>query len=154
MVPDVVPPIIEVDVGTAKLPVPSETWAVNVLPALNTPVMVNGTLMVEQAQKGLPTIAPKVMLLAEGVARVISSMATEGSVPTPSSLFFQRKPIFTLATLLQATGNATEYAVHRPCGEQVPNEVMAGVDKKVHDVPLLIEYSTVIKSLPAIPCNI
>ena len=43
-----------------------------------------------------------------GTVSVISSTAKDGSVPTPSSLFTQRKPIFTLALLLHAGGKAKE----------------------------------------------
>ena len=45
---------------------------------------------------------------------VILSIATEGSVPTPSSLFFQLKPILTLGLLLAEAGNTILAADHVP----------------------------------------
>lgn len=56
---------------------------------------------------------------AEAEVKVRSSIATEGSVPTPSSLFVQRKPIFTAGLLFAETGKAVAgKAVQRPCPPQ------------------------------------
>ena len=49
-----------------------------------------------------------------GTVSVISSTAKDGSVPTPSSLFTQRKPIFTFGLLLALAGSGTVNAVHNP----------------------------------------
>jgi hypothetical protein len=49
-----------------------------------------------------------------GVRRLTLSTANDGSVPTPSSLFTQRKPIFTVALLLAEAGNVTPIVSQRP----------------------------------------
>lgn len=81
---------VPIDTGEAKLPVASDNCAVYIFPAVNVPVLVNGTLKVLQAQKGLPVIVPVVIvLLVVTVDSRMLSTAKEGSLPALSLLFTQ-----------------------------------------------------------------
>lgn len=87
MVPAVVCVIVPMLVGDAKLPLAAESCAVNILPLLNVPLMVKGTLTEAvsplPAQKGEPLMVEVVMDAAEmGVLEtVISSTLNSGRVP-------------------------------------------------------------------------
>jgi hypothetical protein len=95
---------VPIAVGAAKLPNASDNCAVYTFPAVKVPVAVKGTFIEPQAQKGLPAIAPVVIvLLAVTAVRVMSSTANEGSLPA-ELLFLQRKPIFTLGFPSQTAG--------------------------------------------------
>lgn len=81
---------------------------------------------------------------------VMLSMAIEGSLPTPSSLFTQEKPIFTLGLLLAVAGNTRLAADQVPWPEQ--EAVMAdwGMAPRLAQV-VPLKYQTLAKSLPTVP---
>jgi hypothetical protein len=64
-----VPALVEVSVpmatGLAKLPVASESCAVNMFPAVKVPLMVYGTFTAAPAQKGEPVIVVEVVMDCE-----------------------------------------------------------------------------------------
>jgi hypothetical protein len=77
----------------------------------------------------------------EAVDKVISSTANDGSVPTPSSLLTQRKPILIFGLLLADAGNETEYVVQRPWPPQpVLLVALREVFAATHDDPLYVNH--------------
>ena len=81
---------------------------------------------------------------------VISSIATEGSLPTPSSLLIQEKPILTFGLLLADAGKTRLAADQVPCPEQEALIADWGtVPMLAHVVPS--KYQTLEKSEPTVP---
>ena len=65
IVPAAIPVNVPIETGAAKLPAAFDNCAVNVFPAVKTPVIVNGTLTVAHEQNGLPVIEPVVIVCPE-----------------------------------------------------------------------------------------
>ena len=71
MVPLAVPVSVPMTRGLVKAPVAPESCALNTLPASTAPLTVNGTLNVDPAQNGEPTMPP-VLTLTAGSTRTLT----------------------------------------------------------------------------------